>query len=269
MGDARATPGRAKPAVTISPARFDAVVFDMDGVVTDTASVHAEAWRRLFDEYLARRPESPEEDHRPFTLLDYQRHVDGKPRHDGVADFLASRGITLPPGDQTDPPGAETVTGLGSRKDRYFNDHLATHGVTVFGSTVDLLDALDAAGVRTAVITASRNAVAVLGAAGLLDRFAARVDGVVAARLGLPGKPQPDVFLEAARRLGAQPARTVVVEDAEAGVDAGRRGGFGLVLGVDRTGHADALYAHGADVVVTDLAEVAVPRAAEPAEGGG
>jgi alpha,alpha-trehalase len=255
--------------VTLDPSRVDAVVFDLDGVVTDTARVHAAAWARLFDDVLAARPASPGEDHRPFTPDDYRRHVDGRPRDDGVASFLASRGVTLPPGGPDDRDGAETVHALGRRKDGYFLARLGADGVDVFGSTVALVRALRGAGVRVGVISASRNCAAVLGAAGLDALFETRVDGVVAAELGLPGKPDPAVFLEAARRLGVTPARAVVVEDALAGVEAGRRGGFALVVGVDRTGHADDLRRHGADVVVTDLAEVTVqaaPGAPRPRE---
>jgi beta-phosphoglucomutase family hydrolase len=236
-------------AVVISPDRFDAVIFDLDGVVTDTASMHAAAWTRLFDDFLAARSTQPGEDHRPFSAEDYRRFVDGKPRYDGVAAFLASRGIAADPA---------TVHDLGDRKDRYFRELLAQQGVRVFRTTAALVRALAASGIRTAVISASRNCAAVLEAAGLADLFDVRVDGVVAEDLGLPGKPDPAVFLEAARRLGVHADRAVVVEDALAGVEAGRRGDFGLVIGVDRTGHPGELSEHGADVVVADLADVPV-----------
>ncbi len=228
---------------------FDAVVFDLDGVITDTAAVHARAWRRLFDEYLPTRPVRPGEDLRPFTAEDYRRYVDGRPRYDGVAGFLSSRGIELPPAE---------VRVLGDRKDGYFSAALRRDGVRVFAGTVGFVRRLAAAGIGRAVISASRHCTEVLTTAGLIDLFEAQVDGVMADELGLPGKPDPAVFLLAAHRLGVTPRRTVVVEDALAGVEAGRRGGFGLVLGVDRTGHAADLYAHGADRVVADLAEVAV-----------
>jgi len=235
--------------VSLDPQEHEAVIFDLDGVITDTASVHRAAWKRLFDDHLAERTDAPEEDHRPFSDEDYRRYVDGKPRLDGVRDFLTSRGIDA---------DEDTVQQLGDRKNGYFLDHLEREGVVVFESTVELVCRLQLRGVRTAVFSASRNCEPVLTAAGLDELFEARVDGVVAAELGLPGKPDPAVLLEATRRIDAHPERTVVVEDAEAGVEAGRRGGFGLVIGVDRGGAAEALRTHGADVVVEDLAEVHV-----------
>ena len=254
--------GGAVPApVVIDPARHRGVVFDLDGVVTDTASVHAAAWAALFDDYLRGRPADPAEDHRPLTAEDYRRHLDGKPRYDGVVDLLASRGVALPWGDPSDPPDRETVCGLGNRKDRRFLGHLASHGVAAFPTTVALVRALQAAGVGTAVISASRNCREVLAAAGLADLFPVRVDGIVADALGLPGKPDPAVFLEAARRIDVPPGAAVVVEDARAGVAAGAAGGFALVIGVDRTGHPDELLAAGADVTVADLGEVVVGSA--------
>lgn len=244
--------------VTIDPGQHQAVIFDLDGVITDTASVHAAAWKDLFDSYLEQRPDHGGEDHSPFTQDDYLRYVDGRPRQDGVASFLASRGISLPAGRPSDSEDDETAQGLGRRKDRHFRTSLRTRGVRVFGSTVTLVRRLQDAGIGTAVFSASRNCQAVLAAAGLGDLFPVRVDGLVAAELGLPGKPDPAVLLEAARRLGADPARSVVVEDAEAGVEAGHRGGFALVIGVDRTGHARQLRARGADLTVTDLSEVEI-----------
>lgn len=253
----------------IDPALYDAVLFDLDGVVTDTASVHLQAWVEMFDDYLreraARAGGGAEAPAAPFTAQDYRRHVDGKLRQDGVADFLASRGITLPRGEPTDGPDVETVHGLGNRKDRRYLSHLAAGDVVVFGSTVDLVRSLQAAGLGTAVFSASRNCRQVLQAAGLGDLFAVRVDGVVAEELGLPGKPDPATLLEAAHRLGVPPPRTVVVEDALSGVEAGRRGGFGFVIGVDRAGHGEEMRRRGADVVVADLAAVEVgARAARP-----
>jgi beta-phosphoglucomutase family hydrolase len=230
-----------------------AVIFDMDGVVTDTAAIHAAAWKHLFDEYLEERSRRTGEPFRPFDIdADYRRYVDGKPRYDGVRDFLRSRGIVLPEGGPVDPPDRDTVRGLGNRKDRYFLEHIKRHGVQPYTGTVKLVRFLQAAGVAAAIISASRNLTEVLDAAGIPDLFDVRVDGVEAERLGLRGKPDPAIFLEAARRLRVDPGRAGVVEDALAGVEAGRRGGFALVIGVDRTGHAEELRARGADVVVTD-----------------
>lgn len=248
--------------VTVDPRRHDAVLFDLDGVVTDTAVLHAAAWKELFDDYLRDRPQRAEEDHRPFSHEDYRRHVDGMSRYDGVERFLASRGIDLPRGEPSDPPDKETVCGLGNRKNRYFLQRLQRDGVQTFDSTVSLVHRLQTAGVGTAVFSASRNCREVLEAAGLADLFPVRVDGVDADDLGLPGKPDPSVLVEAARRIGVPADRAVVFEDAEAGVEAGRRGGFALVVGVDRAGRPEGLREHGADAVVGDLAEVTV------AEGG-
>jgi beta-phosphoglucomutase family hydrolase len=255
-----------RPAIPLD--RVDAVVFDTDGVLTDTASVHAAAWKRLFDEYLRQRAERLGEPFRPFEEVDYLRDVDGKPRYDGVAGFLASRGITLPWGDPSDPPGQETVCGLGNSKNRYFLEHLREHGVHAFPSSVVFVRKLGANGVRTAVVSASRNMRAVLDAAGIRGLFDVEVDGVDAARLGLAGKPDPALFLEAASRLEVAPARAAVVEDALAGVEAGRRGEFAVVVGVDRAGQAAELAARGADVVVDDLGRLGLDGAAGE-EGGG
>ena len=247
------------PTAPVPPALagLDAVVFDMDGVVTETATVHAASWKRLFDGFLAERTRRTGEPLVAFDVkTDYLRHVDGRNRYDGVRGFLASRGITLPEGTPADPPDAETVCGLGNRKDEFFHAHVREHGVRVFPSTVSLLDDLRAAGVRTAIVTASRNAEEVLAAGGVRHLFDEKVDGVVSAELGLPGKPEPATFLEAAARLGVAPGRAAVIEDALSGVEAGRRGGFGLVVGVDRMGQADALRTAGADLVVADLADL-------------
>ncbi|MCX4092473.1 trehalose-phosphatase [Nocardia sp. alder85J] len=244
--------------VTIDARRYDAVLFDMDGVVTDSASIHTAAWTELFDEFLARRAPAPGEDTTPFTGADYLRWVDGKPRYAGVHDFLAARGIALPWGDPQDSGDQLTVCALGNHKDRLFLDRVARDGVPVFESTVALVRRLQAAGLGTAVFSASRNSAEVLRAAGVGELFPVRVDGVVAEELALPGKPDPAMLLEAVRRLGVAPERAVVVEDSEAGVHAGRAGGFGLVIGVDRAGHATRLHTEGADVVVGDLADVDV-----------
>jgi beta-phosphoglucomutase family hydrolase len=226
--------GRA--ALSVSPALLDAVVFDMDGVVTQTATVHAAAWKALFDTYLGERSQRSGEAFRPFDIeADYLPYVDGKARYDGVRDFLASRGITLPEGGPADPTSAETVCGLGNRKNGFFLQAVREQGVRPFPGTVRFIEQLHAAGVRTAIISASENTAMILEAAGVSGLFAARVDGLVARDLGLPGKPDPAVFLEAARRVDAAPDRAAVVEDALAGVRAGRAGGFALVIGVDRT----------------------------------
>ncbi len=248
---------RADPRRALRLHLIDAVIFDMDGVITDTASVHSAAWKRLFDTYLRERADRTGEPFVPFDVdEEYRRYVDGKPRYDGVRSFLASRGIELPEGDPADPPDRETVCGLGNRKNEMFLKHLREHGAEPYGSTVELVRELARRDVPTAAISASRNMSEVLEAAGIGDLFHVRVDGVLADELGLPGKPDPAVFLEAARRLDVGPARAAVVEDALSGVEAGRRGGFALVIGVDRTGDADALRDAGADLVVTDLGEL-------------
>lgn len=242
--------------VIIDPRRHDAVLFDLDGVVTDTASVHAAAWAELFDDYLAGLAPVNGEDHSPFTDTDYRRYVDGRPRYDGAREFLVSRGINLPWGSATDD-AADTVCGLGNRKQALFTRRLAG-GVPAFPTTVALVRTLQDNGVGTAIFSASRNCADVLAAAGLGELFGVRVDGLVAEELGLPGKPEPAMLVEAARRLGMRPDRCVVVEDAEAGVAAGRSGGFALVIGIDRTGSGAELRRRGADVVVADLGEVEV-----------
>lgn len=225
----------------------------MDGVITDTARVHAAAWKRMFDDFLASRAGPG---FTPFSGDDYLRYVDGRPRDAGVAGFLAARGIDLPPGAPGDAPERETVWGLANRKNADFLRVLGEHGVDAFPSSVSLVRELQRKRFGTAVISASRNAQRILEAAGIGELFPVRVDGVELERLGLPGKPDPAVFVEAARRLDARPAEAVVVEDAVAGVEAGAAGGFGLVIGVDRVGHADELLAHGAHVVVRDLGEI-------------
>lgn len=252
----------------LAPERFDAVLFDLDGVVTDTARVHLAAWTRMFDEFLERRASEEGQPLGPFTPQEYLRYVDGRPRYDGIRTFLAARGISLPNGTADDGPKRDTVYGLGARKTGYFLEHIRRHGVDVYPSTVELVRHLRALGMKVALVTASRNRAEILGAAGLGSLFEVTVDRHDRAELGLAGKPEPDTFLEAARRLGAAPDRCVVVEDATAGVEAGRRGGFGLVIGVDRAGQAEALQAHGADVVVADLAQIEIggapDRGAQP-----
>jgi beta-phosphoglucomutase family hydrolase len=245
------------PAEVIPRARFDAVLLDMDGVLTDTARVHASAWKRMFDEFLHARAARAGEAFVPFDIdSDYKHHVDGKPRYDGVRDFLRARKIALPEGDPHDPPQAQTVHGLGNRKDQLVNEVIGAEGVRVFPGSVPLLERLRAAGIRTAVVTSSQNRARVLEAAGLTALFDAAVDGHTLIERGLAGKPAPDMFLEAARALGVSPARAVVIEDAISGVEAGARGGFGLVIGVARHGNASELAAHGAQQVVSELGEL-------------
>lgn len=239
--------------------RIDAVLFDLDGVVTDTAALHATVWKRVFDDWLAERARRTGGAFEPFEIArDYRHHVDGRPRYEGAAAFLASRGIVLPFGEPADPPERETICGIANRKDAELRRRLREGVVAAYPSTVALVRALRERDVPVAVFSASRHAAAVLRAVGADALFDARVDGIEAAGLGLPGKPSPATLLEAARRLGVPPARAAVVEDAIAGVQAGRRGGFGLVVAVDRGGIADALRAAGADVVVADLAALEV-----------
>ncbi|MFF7857236.1 beta-phosphoglucomutase family hydrolase [Streptomyces sp. NPDC007904] len=230
-----------------------ACLFDLDGVVTKTAVVHAAAWKEMFDVFLRERDG---EGFRPFGDDDYDAYVDGRPRADGVRTFLASRGIELPGGTPDDPPDAPTVHGLGNRKNELLLERIRTDGVEAYDGTLRYLEAVRARGLRTAIVSSSANCRDVLRSIGAEDLFDVRIDGVVAAERGLPGKPKPDTFLAAARDLGVEPSRAAVFEDAQAGMDAGRAGRFGYVVGVDRVGQTDALYAHGADRVVTDLAEL-------------
>lgn len=242
-------------AATRIPSGIEAVVFDTDGVVTDTARVHMAAWKQLFDAYLIDRFG---EDHLDeFTEADYLTYVDGRPRYDGVQAFLASRGIELERGDPSDPPGAMTICGLGNAKDANFVARLKSEGAQAFTTTVTFIEALHVAGIRTAVVSASRNCAQVLASAGVDGLFEVRVDGLDSDRLGLAGKPDPAIFIEAARQLGTDVGHVAVVEDAIAGVEAARSGGFGLVIGVDRVGQRDEL-ARFADIVVDDLGEMSV-----------
>jgi beta-phosphoglucomutase family hydrolase len=231
---------------------YDAALFDLDGVLTPTAEVHMRAWRALFTDFLTRRGMVDQ----PYVEDDYFHYIDGKPRYDGVRSFLASRGITLPEGQLTDDPETDTVCGLGNRKNVFFNAVLQDEGVAPYQGSVRLLDYLANRGIRMAVVSSSRNTPPVLEAAGLTPRFPVVVDGNVAAREHLAGKPAPDTFVFAARRLGVPNSRAVVFEDALSGVAAGRAGAFGLVVGVDRGVGADKLTESGADLVVADLAEL-------------
>ena len=247
------------PVFTIQPSTYDAVIFDLDGVVTKTAEVHAAAWKQMFDQFLEHRGRRDGRSYEPFDLVaDYRRYVDGKPRYDGVKSFLEARSIDLPYGDPADEPGEETICSLGNRKNDLFNNLLEKNGAPVFQSTVDLIHILLDNGFKTAVASSSENCGAVLAAANLTQLFEAKVDGVDLAELDLEGKPAPDMFLEAARRLGVDPQRAIVVEDAIAGVEAGKRGNFACVVGVDRGGEGEALKQSGAHVVVKDLAEIKV-----------
>ena len=234
----------------------DAVLFDLDGVLTPTAEVHMRAWSEMFNAFLSSW-EDPAADTSTYTDDDYFAHVDGKPRYDGVRDLLTARGIDLPEGDPSDAPDLDTVCGLGNRKNDAFNAVLERDGVSPFPGSVALLDHLRDLGMPLAVVSSSANAPAVLEAAGLAGRFVTVVDGRVATELGLPGKPAPDTFVHAATACGATPARSVVVEDAVSGVRAGAAGEFGLVIGVDRGAGAQTLTDAGAHLVVADLGELA------------
>jgi alpha,alpha-trehalase len=267
--------------VRLAVADYDAIILDLDGVVTDTAAVHEASWRRLFEGFFQHRRSADGEALRPFSHEDYVAHVDGRSRSEAAQAFLASRGIKVSLGIANDPPHRETICGLANRKDAYFVELVAARGLRVFQGTVWLVAQLQRRGIQAAVVSASRHCRMVLAAAGLSALFPVRVDGVDGERLGLAGKPEPGVMLEAARRLGAPPCRTIIVDDAEAGVLAGREGDFGLVIGVDHSGEdGDPLRTHGADVVVSDLREIkpvgrsgrkaaGSPRADRLAEPGG
>jgi beta-phosphoglucomutase family hydrolase len=234
-----------------------ACLFDLDGVLTDTASVHAAAWKQMFDDYLRARAERTGTPFEPFdAVADYGPYVDGKPRLDGTRGFLRSRGIELPEGEPTDPPNTETINGLSTRKNELVHEKIRDLGVDIYAGSVRYLHAVRDAGLKTAVVSSSANAELVLQVAGLTDLVDHRVDGVVAKQRHLPGKPAPDTFLAAASDLGVPKEQAVVFEDALAGVESGRAGGFGFVVGVDRLGQADALREHGADVVVSDLGDL-------------
>ncbi len=232
-------------------------LFDLDGVLTKTAEVHASAWQQAFDGFLNEEAKRSGRTFAPFDpVRDYERYVDGEPRADGVRNFLAARGIKLPEGTDDDPPDAPTVNGVGNRKNALVLHLLDTQGVAVYDGAVRLVKVLRATGTPLAVVSASENTEAALDAAGIADLFDARIDGHVVKERHLAGKPAPDSYLEGAKALGVDPGQTVVVEDALAGVAAGRAGHFGLVVGVDHHDHADELRTHGADVVVSDLAQL-------------
>jgi beta-phosphoglucomutase family hydrolase len=239
------------------PAGVKACLFDLDGVLTETAKVHAAAWKQMFDDYLRGRAEQRGEEFVPFDdKHDYDEYVDGMPRYDGVRSFLQSRSIELPEGSPDDPPEAETVDGLGNRKNELVQKLIHTDGVQAYDGSVRYVRAVRDAGLRRCVVSSSANARDVLAAAGIDDLFEEVIDGRVADREELKGKPAPDTFLAGAKAVGVEPDEAAVFEDALAGVEAGRAGGFKRVIGVDRAGHAEALREHGADVVVKDLAEL-------------
>ena len=234
----------------------DAVLFDLDGVITTTEKIHSACWKKTFDEFLRARAGRRGEDFVPFDETgDYLEHVDGKPRYEGVRSFLLSRAIELPEGSTNSPPGERSVFGLGNRKNRLFTETLEKEPPGIYRTSVALVRHLKGAGFRLAVVSSSRNCRAVMAAAGIEDLFEVTVDGVTAAEKGLRGKPRPDTFIEAASALGTEPARSIVIEDAAAGVAAGASGGFGLVIGIARKQNEQELLSSGADVVVSDLGE--------------
>lgn len=242
---------------TINRKDFDAVLFDLDGVLTPTATVHSACWKQMFDEFLSQRSNTQNVKLEPFDRAsDYLKYVDGKPRYEGVQSFLGSRGIDLPFGDPSDAPGMESMCALGNRKEVLVTSMLEKEGVEPYPSSVIVVEELLLAGFKTGVVSSSKNCQAVLKAARIEDLFDTRVDGRMAAQRGLPGKPAPDTFLEAARELGVPVKRVVVIEDAISGVQAGAAGGFGLVIGIARHGDSEALKKHGADLVVSDLGEL-------------
>lgn len=243
-----------RPETIGLPAGITTLLFDLDGVITKTAVVHAAAWKQMFDAFLAERNEQPFD-----ARSDYDRYVDGKPRYDGVRSFLASRGIELPEGTPDDPADAQTVCGLGNRKNDLVGELIRRDGVEAYPGTVEYLRVAEAAEMRRAVVSSSANCRAILESCGLLGDFEEIMDGVSAAERNIPGKPAPDTFLAAAEDLGSAREQCVVFEDALAGVAAGRAGGFGYVVGVDRVGQAEQLKEHGADVVVGDLEELIAP----------
>jgi beta-phosphoglucomutase family hydrolase len=243
------------------PNQIRACLFDLDGVLTQTARVHAAAWREMFDGFLRARATGTGGEFVPFDPVhDYERYVDGKLRYDGVRSFLASREIELPEGDPADPPEVETVSGLGNRKNELVLSLIRSDGVATFEGSVRYVRAVRDAGLRRAVVSASKNCRDVLAAAHIEDLFEEVIDGIVAEQQQLRGKPAPDTFLAAARALGVPPAKAAVFEDALAGVEAGRAGRFGFVVGVDRSDQRESLHEHGADIVVSDLAELLQPR---------
>ncbi len=241
----------------MSELNFDAVIFDLDGVITDTAVLHVESWKDTFDDFLKKREAKGGEKFKEFTHKgDYLPYVDGKPRYEGVKSFLSSRGIELPFGDSSDSSDKETVCGLGNKKNEQFLKHLQSEGAELFKSTVNFVKELERREIKRGVASSSKNCKGILESVGIADMFQTRVDGVVSAQLNLKGKPEADIFLKAASNIDAEPSRSVVVEDATSGVMAGRNGGFGLVIGIAREGHIEDLLDSGADIVVSDMADI-------------
>ena len=250
----------------ISMYKYDAVVFDLDGVVTKTARIHAAAWKDLFDKYLKKHGQ--DETFKPFDSgADYYKYVDGKPRYEGVKSFLASRGIEVAYGNADDSPDEETVCGLGNRKNRLFLKRLKSERVQVYESTIDLIGRLRKRGLKTAIVSSSKNCADILNRANITGLFDAKVDGMDSEGLDLTGKPEPDIFLESARRLKVKPKRCAVVEDAVSGVQAGSKGEFGLVIGVNRGEQEKVLKEAGADLVVGDLSEIETAAEIKGREG--
>ena len=259
---------RPPTARVITRDLYDAVLFDLDGVITDTASLHATCWKQMFDDYLQNRPNQKGEPVKPFDITtDYLLYVDGKQRFDGVRDFLKSRGIKLPEGSVNDQPDADTVSGLGNRKNDLVNAIIEEKGVEAYEGSVKLIRQLRQQGFKIAIVTSSQNCAAVLRAAKLDGLFEIQVDGRMIQAQCLAGKPAPDTFLRAAKLLGVEANRTVVIEDAISGVQAGRAGKFGLVIGVARNRNDEALRHNGAHVVVNDLAELVDAAATEAVQG--
>ncbi|MFH1283369.1 MAG: beta-phosphoglucomutase family hydrolase [bacterium] len=241
----------------ITKENFDAVLFDMDGVLTVTATVHAKCWKRMFDQFLEGYSEKNNQPFIPFDEdRDYKLYVDGKPRNDGVRSFLESRGITLPEGNSESIPDNSTISGLANWKNICVNNVFRTKGVDVYEGSLRYVLHIRSLEIKTAVVTSSKNCDEILKTAGINELFDARVDGTVSSELNLSGKPDPDIFLEAAKKLGVSPKRSVVIEDAISGVQAGKNGGFGLVIGVNRDGDPELLSKNGADIVVNDLGEL-------------
>jgi len=246
----------AKIKNPVTPEKFEAVLFDLDGVITDSAKIHAACWKFTFDTFLKRYASESGEEFEPFDIeTDYFHYVDGKPRYEGVRHFLASRNLELPEGTPDSPAYEQSICGIGNRKNELVNIAIQSNGVDFYQSSLDFVENTIKSGIKTAIVSSSQNCETILSSADILYLFPIRVDGRVAMKKKLKGKPSPDTFLEAARLLGVKPERAVVVEDAISGVQAGKNGKFGLVIGVDRKENAAELIENGADIVVADLGE--------------